>query len=245
MRKVLFVGDSHIHAIQEALKSRTDVPPELDIEALRLGSLENTKVAVDITIDGAIEKAKLLSAGDVFVAVLRGNQFNSVGLIQHPRPFDVLMPEETGEHMLLGAEIIPLQALKNFFFESLVNGYGRNLLQFRRNCAARMACLTPPAPKEDAEHIKRGAETYFRELGIGEIGVTPAPLRLKLWTLQQQALESFCRDNYIIYFDNPPETRDQAGFLKREYYAGDATHGNKKYGSRVLWQIASYMGTRI
>ena len=62
MRKVLLIGDSHIHAIQAALEERNLVPPELNFEALRLGSPEGAKVKVDVTIDGAVEKVKLLSA---------------------------------------------------------------------------------------------------------------------------------------------------------------------------------------
>ena len=126
--------------------------------------------------------------------------------------------------------------------ESLASGYGKQLLQLKSNCRSRVACLAPPAPKEDAEHIKKGAETYFRDLGIGEIGVTPATVRLKLWTLQQQALEAFCLKHGMIYLDNPVGTRDEAGYLDRKYYAGDATHGNKEYGSKVLWQVAGLLG---
>ncbi len=235
------IGDSHIYAIQAALEKLKLVPPALDFEALRLGAAKNGKIAGDVTLDGAIGKVKSLSRHDVFVALLRGNHFNSIGLIQHPQPFDILMPSESPEGLRSDAHVIPVQMLRSCFEESLTSGYGEHLLQLRRSCAARMVCLTPPAPKEDAEHIKKGAETYFRDLGINEIGVTPAPLRLKLWTLQQQALEAFCRANDIIYFDNPPDARDAAGFLKRKYYAGDATHGNKEYGSRVLWQIAGLM----
>ncbi len=240
-RKVLLIGDSHIYAIQAALAKKAKVPPGFSFEALRVGSHKNTKVKGDVTIDGAIEKVKSLSANDVFVTLLRGNEFNSVGLIQHPRPFDVMMPGETANQMQHGAEIIPVQTLRAFFTTSLVSGYGKLLLKLKGSCAAQMACLTSPAPKEDAEHIKRGAETYFRDLGISEIGVTPAPVRLKLWTLQQQALEAFCGANNIAYLDNPADARDEAGFLKRKYYAGDATHGNKEYGSLVLWQIACQM----
>lgn len=244
MRKVLLIGDSHIHAIQAALEQRNLVPPELEFEALRLGSRKNSKMTADVSLDGAVEKVKSLSADDVFVALLRGNEFNSVGLIQHPQPFDVMMPEETAEHMLPGAEIIPVQALRAFFTESLVTGYGKILLQLKYGCSARMICLTSPAPKEDAEHIKRGAETHFRDLGISQIGVTSAQVRLKLWTLQQQALQGFCRNNDIDFLDNPPDARDAAGFLKRRYYAGDSSHGNTKYGSQVLWQIACQMGAQ-
>ena len=193
-------------------------------------------------IEGAVEKVKGLAVDDLFVALLRGNQFNTIGLIQHPQPFDVLMPGDQADALLPDAEVIPLQILRNYFTESLGAGYGKQLLQLKSNCRSRVACLAPPAPKEDAEHIKKGAETYFRDLGIGEIGVTPATVRLKLWTLQQQALEAFCLKHGMIYLDNPVGTRNEADYLDRKYYAGDATHGNKEYGSKVLWQVAGLLG---
>ena len=245
LRKVLLVGDSHIYAIQAALEQRKSVPPELEFEALRLGTLKNNKITGDVTFEEAMDKVKSLSAGDVFVTLLRGNQFNSMGLIQHQQPFDVMMPGDSPAALVDGAEVIPLQLLRSFFADSLARGYSKKLLTLKQNCAARMACLAPPAPKEDSEHIKKGAETYFRELGIGEIGVTPGEVRLKLWTLQQQALEAFCRTNDIVFFDNPYDARDERGFLKRKYYAGDATHGNKEYGLQVLWQIAGLMGADV
>ena len=241
-RKVLLIGDSHIYAIQAALKNHRLVPPDVDFEALRLGSPRKEKIIGDVVIEGAVEKVKGLAVDDLFVALLRGNQFNTMGLIQHPQPFDVLLPGDSADALQPDAEIIPLQVLRNYFTESLASGYGKQLLQLKRNCSARVVCLAPPAPKEDAEHIMKGAETYFRDLGISEIGVTPAIVRLKLWTLQQQALEAFCLKHGMIYLDNPVGTRNEAGYLDRKYYAGDATHGNKEYGSKVLWQVAGLLG---
>lgn len=237
-RKVLLIGDSHIYAIQAALDDARLVPPGFDFEALRLAALKNNEMIGDITLEAALERIAALAPRDIFVTLLRGNQFNTMGLIQHPQPFDVMMPGPFAEHVEEHAEIIPLQVICSFFADSLRNGYGRQLIRLKRASAAPVACLAPPAPKEDGDHILRGAETYFKEHGIDKIGVTPAPVRLKLWTLQQQSLQAFCLEHGIVFLDNPPEAREDTGYLKRRYYAGDATHGNRHYGSLVLAQVA-------
>jgi hypothetical protein len=235
-KTMLILGDSHVYAVQDALAGF--VPESREISALRIATEKNGKIIGDIPLDDAIEKVAGLNADGLAVLMLRGNQFNTMGLIQHPRPFDIMMPEIAGGAVQPGAEIIPLATMRSFFAGTLRSGHGKNLSRFAHAAKCPIVCVAPPAPKQDAEHIMKGAETYFRDHGISEIGVTPAPVRLKLWTLQQEALQSFCRETGIIFMENPPGTRDGEGYLRREYYAPDATHANADFAVLLLEQLA-------
>ena len=240
-RHVLIVGDSHIYAVMSALDLKPELPSDLTFEALRNATEKNGTMIGDVTIDGAIERAAKLTADDLVVTLYRGNQYNTIGLIQHPRPFDLLMQSVDGGQIQPGAELIPVQMMRSHFAGTLRGGYGKIMLRIQAATPARVACVAPPAPKDDSEHIIKGAETFFRQHGIADFGVTAAPVRLKLWTLQQQALAGFCEENGMIFLGNPPGTRNEAGFLRRRYYAEDATHANGPYGVLFLEQIARIM----
>lgn len=236
-RKVLVVGDSHVYALMAALEDVSQLAPLVSFEILRNASQKNGSTIGDITVDSAVEFVSRLEPDDLVVTHYRGNQYNTIGLIQHPKPFDLCMQSIAGGQVAVGAELIPVQLMRNYMLDGIANGYGKILLRIRAATKAPVVCVAAPAPKEDAQHILKGAETYFREHGISEIGVTAAPVRLKLWTLQQQALSSFCTRNGIQFLGNPPEARTEEGYLKREYYADDGTHANAAYGALVLAQI--------
>ncbi|WP_373503573.1 hypothetical protein [Aestuariivirga sp.] len=241
MTKLLIVGDSHIYALREALETKPELPDGVSIELLRNASEKNGTIIGDITVDDAVKRAAALTAGDLLVTHYRGNQYNTLGLIQHPRPFDFVMQSVDGGKLQPGAEVIPLQMMRKYFADTLRGGYGKIMLRLKAACPVRMVCITPPAPKEDNAHIVEGAETYFKQHGISDIGVTPAPVRLKLWTLQQQALAEFCKENGMIFLGNPTSARDQEGYLRRRYYAEDATHANAAYGVMVLRQLVDIL----
>ncbi len=238
-RKVLIVGDSHVYAIKAAVDKIADHKSDFEFVALRLSTEKNGTKIGDIDLPELLTTATHLRSNDALVTTLRGNEYNILGLMRHPRPFEIMipgfadLPEDTYE------ELIPYATASSFMFESLKRGHGRQLSRIAKVCAAPVFCLSAPAPKEDEAHILNGADTYFRDAGISDIGVSPAPLRLKLWELQNGALAKLCSDLKAILLPNPPGTRDANGYLERAYYASDATHANTAYGGLVLDQIVA------
>lgn len=234
--RILILGDSHIHAIKDALREAKPETDGFDVTALRIISKSGLG---DITFDEGLAMCAQLTGSDFLATAFRGNQYNTIGLIQHARPFDVMLTETAP--MVEGAlEVIPLNLFRQFFYDTLKGGYGRLLLKVKETTKAPMACLAPPAPKEDGQLIKRKAETFFRNAGIAEFGVSPAQLRLKLWTLQDEALARYCAENSMIHLGNPSPARDENGYLRREYYFNDGTHGNSQYGALVIEQLVNF-----
>ncbi len=240
-RNVLIVGDSHIYAIKAAVEKATDQHPDFGFSALRLSAEKNGQKIGDIDLAEVLVSAETLRRDDALVMTLRGNQYNTMGLMRHPRPFDVRIPGFADLPDGSYEELIPYTTAYAYMADSLRRGYGKHLARIAKISSAPVFCLSVPSPKEDEAHIMKGAETYFRNAGIGDIGVSPAPLRLKLWELQSRALEAFCSEQGITFLPNPEGTRDASGYLDRSYYADDATHANTAYGTLVLEQLATVL----
>ncbi len=102
------------------------------------------------------------------------------------------------------------------------------------------ARTTAPPPKESTAHILKSVETAFLERGIQDAGVSPAPLRLRFWHMQNEVLGALLAEHGIPLLPPPPGTQTPDGYLHPDFYASDATHANNAYGARVLQQIQDY-----
>ena len=172
---------------------------------------------------------------DLVVSMIGGNQHAVYSTIQHPRPFDFFNPDV--ESMDEGVvEIIPYRALEDVFDKGLRMGDGRSLEALRSATVARVVHILPPPPKHDNEHIVQNHETMFAK-DLPEQGVSSPELRLKFWMLQKRVLMQICGELGIEVMMPPAQTVDEAGFLRPDFYAKDATHGNWLYGERVLREI--------
>jgi hypothetical protein len=229
--RLLVLGDSHCHAISLAHAERPADGPVM-ISVRRFAKVKNGNPLGDIDMPAALDLVRTLRPSDALVSVVGGNQYNSIGLIQHPRPFQVLSDESS--IVPPGSEIIPRRVLLDVFENGLRGRDGTKLRELRAAARCRVYHLVPPPPKEDLDHILRHHESNFAKAGILDHGVTPAPLRLALWSIQTEAIQAFCRANGIVPVLPPREAVDAAGFLHPTYYARDATHANRAYGELVL-----------
>jgi len=275
--RIVVIGDSHIHAVQEALKARGSTGTAVRIEAQRLlkmkqlrqpaesapgrgtpgsftwarrtlkGRRPAAKVTAlgDISFNDAIRIARRLRSEDILVSVIGGNQHAVLSTIQHPKPFDFMLPEEThlGEPVS-GTELIPFHTLYSFFGLGLRNGDAKTIQAFRSSTSARMIHLLAPPPKRMNEWIEQHHDTLFVAEGLGRQGVSRPELRLKFWQLQNRALEEICAELGVEVLGPPADALDPNGFLARPYYAGDATHANLRYGELVLQQLEAVVDWR-
>lgn len=235
--KILFFGDSHAHAIKNAIERRHEINQPVAIEAYRLLKIKNNHPFGDIELEEFLTKISALEPGDIVVSAIGGNQHAVFSTIQHPKPFDFQLNsndplEDNGE-----IQLIPARALHAHFKAGLTGRDGKTLQAFRASTTAKVIHLMPPPPKEDNEHILRHHETRFGQENIAELGVSSPKLRLKFWHLQTSILQSMCEELDIEPMLPPTQALTSDGFLKPEYYAGDATHANARYGELVLQQI--------
>lgn len=240
--RAIIIGDSHIHAIQSAITENLSTPDAIYFQAWRLKGTKFGKPIGDVTVAKLLDEIKNLRNNDALVLALRGNTYNVVGLMNHPKPFDLEIPGFPNIPEELVEERIPYSVVFAYFLKKITQEYGKLTIDIVGNCqSARKYLLAAPAPKFDNAHIIAGAETYFKDAGITDIGVAHPFLRLKLWEIQQRVLRMYCETYSITFLSNPDNTRDEAGFLKKFYYAKDATHANARYGAEVLQQMAEIM----
>jgi hypothetical protein len=235
----LFIfGDSHTIAIKKALGAR-------DAADRRIAGIEPvidvfTKVKAGVQLEGVTEQevAEHLSGaapGATLVAVVGGNQANSVGMIQHPEPFDFIDPDYPDAPLREGAVCVPYRVIAASLAFS-IRGKDFTLLEkMRQAFGGRMFQLAPPPPKADGAYVLRHAESVFRA-GDMSLGISPAPLRLKLWRAQVRESSRILAEAGITMLPPPQSALTPDGYLAEPFY-GDATHGNALYGEEVLGML--------
>lgn len=243
-RHIVLFGDSHIHAIQDALKSRPVQPEDVVIEARRLlkekanaprrrGSLKAGTIG-DTTFEDFRSVASRLRETDALVSVIGGNQHAVFSTIRHPKPFDFYSPEAIEGELNQDVSLIPYRTLYDFFLRGLRKGDGVTLAALRHTTRAKVMHLAAPPPKRKNAFIELYHDTHFAAEGIQKLGVSSPELRMKFWKLQNRALGEICGELGIELIPPPAEALDRDGFLERSCYAGDATHANVKYGVLVV-----------
>lgn len=256
--RIVLFGDSHSHAVQRAIEKRKGKGQPVPVVAYRLlkdktdrevgtsliarfigkfSFLENREGQLgDIRLEAFIKTIRTLRRDDVVLSMIGGNQHAVFSTIQHPQRFDFFTPqgEPTEEPPL---EIVPYRAFEDVFIKGLSKGDGQSIKALRGATVARLVHIIPPPPKADNAHIERHHESLFAKDGLTSRGVSPPELRLKFWNLQTRVLEQLCAEIGVEVMMPPARTVDEDGFLRPEFYANDATHGNWRYGERVLREI--------
>lgn len=241
-RRVLLFGDSHAHAVQRAIAKREGKDQPVPLSAHRLLKDKNNGVRVgDTSFEAFLKLIADLRPKDLVVSMIGGNQHAVCSTIQHPQRFDFFSPDV--DALAEDApEIVPYRALEDVFDTGLRAGDGRSLEALRAATVARVVHILAPPPKQDNEHIAKHHESLFAK-DLPQRGVSSPELRLKFWKLQTRVLVQICSELKIEVLKPPKRAVDEAGFLRPEFYANDATHGNWRYGERVLREVERlYLG---
>jgi hypothetical protein len=233
-RKILVVGDSHAHALKQALKSSTEAAFRSRFEILTLSRLKNGSMFGDASLEVCAERAAGLTEGDCLVSLIGGNQHHAFGLVQHPIKFDFFERDTSRSDIDSDAQTVPRSTLQGVFHSGLKNNDFRRLSVLREGARCSVMHLAAPPPKHDEEHILERHESNFSAQNIMTNGISAAPLRLKLWRLQMEVTQELCAEIDVDFVAFPSIARDSDGFLATEFYAKDATHVNRECGHLLL-----------
>jgi hypothetical protein len=236
-RRIIVFGDSHVHALQEAVRHRAAKGRKTHIEIRRLLKVKGNKSIGDTSFDEILEIARSLSPDDILVTVIGGNQHAVFSTIQHPEAFDFLIVGDDSNEFAGDTEIIPFRTLADYFASGIRNGDAHSIQALRKATVAKVFQLIAPPPKSENSFIEDYHDTRFAEEGIGDLGVSSPKLRMKFWRLQNHVIERFCKDMGVEIIPPPTAAREEDGFLARGCYAKDATHANENYGELVLEQL--------
>lgn len=194
------------------------------------------------TADGALLhpmlKTLISQAGHtLFLSSFGGNRHNIFGLIDHPTPFDFILPSHPDLPLRRNATLIPYDVLRDAL-TSFTHASLSEISALRNTYAGYVGHLESPPPNGDDAYVRKFLDPYFKDKAKG-LGIAPRHLRLKLWRLHSEIVLEHCKMRNIDFIPVPEESRDQDGFLLPQGYSTSATHANHWYGSLVVAQISA------
>ena len=220
--KVLIIGNSHVVCIQRALALRKD--PNVKCSHFRISSDEQVTSVPDL-VDAV--KEMNFDTPDVICLCIVGNQHNSLGLFESPRPFSI-GADKTGEEGLNDPSraFIPFNVMVDHLYHNFRPEFIAGLFDAFPD-SVRMYINAPP-PIGDWGHILANLGPF-----VDRIKDEPAPkaLRQQLYLAQTVALQRIadhCKASFLI---PPANTMDDDGFLLAEFFGKDPTHANTAYGN--------------
>ncbi len=234
-RQFVGVGHSHLVALTEAEAARLALPGAApsQITFVQMLAPEYTPTVLE---DGALNPAlQQAIAGPVTLfGCISGNEYHYLGLVDHPRPFDFVLPDRPDLPIRQDAEIIPAGLMRETMRSQVVGGVG--VLRALAAASDRRAWIVQsPPPVPDDDYI-RAHPIQFAEQ-VAQHGVAPASVRMKLWLLQSEVYRAACEELGLRYLDVPKAACDAAGFLLQPGWRQDPAHANSWYGQHVLQQI--------
>lgn len=244
MPAAIFIGNSHLVAVEAAYKARIGGKPRAYF--LQLHDAQFGETLVDGHPHGVnraiVSRLEGLMAGDPEITHLfssfRGSMHVGTSLFQQPRVFDVMLPDRPDLPFRPGAELIPYSV----FYEELCRRLAIQRPYF--NYIGALAGLKateieiPPAIPDEA-HILQYPGAFRDKVAPG---IFSAPvLRYKFWRTATNIARQMAAQAGMAYLPSPPAALTAMGDLKPEYWARDALHASTVYGSLVLDQVIGLM----
>ena len=238
MKRLLVIGNSHVEAVGQRYQAdlaegRT---PAMPIEVVNVLEPEFRPL-----LEGGVLNAAVVARLDhpdngLVVSMLGGNDHNVLGLVNHPIPFDFVLPERPDLPLTPGADPIPSRLVRDQLRRRMeILSY---LKVIRDHARQPMIHLESPPPIPDEDHIRRHPR-IFRE-SIAEHGVAPAVLRYKLWRVHSEIFREACEAADITFLPVPADMQDADGMMIPGAWNPDPTHGNLFYGARLIEQLVDY-----
>jgi hypothetical protein len=174
----------------------------------------------------------------VFIA-WNGNQHNVDFMFQTDPNFTMLGVAEDSN----GHESVPIpRAMIKSYFEPSFEDLTRIIPSLSN--AASITLMNGPAPKP-LSHIQKciAQEKYFTEIAeslgvvVDDLVVTSDSLRLGLWKLISEMLESYAHSMGLRFLSTPIDSLDGSGLLHEKYWVADTTHANEAYGVLQMERI--------
>ena len=245
MDKLLFLGNSHMGAFVAAGQDPSQAETEfrfLKITDPRYApSLKNT--GNGSAFGGVLgdELAAARADGFEIVSCIGGNAHNVIGMVQHPDPYDFVLPTAPDMPLTAGAQVVPYRLVKARLAAAVI-GQLKNLMSLAATGPVQHIESPPPIYSDD--WVLKNGNRLFQDNGLGSMGVSPAHLRYKLWDLHSQIFEETAAANGVTFVKSPAGVKDDHGYLREDFSSNDATHANRQYGLALLTEIKSNLAMR-
>ena len=171
---------------------------------------------------------------DLVISAVGGSAHDIIGLAQHPRPFDFVLPERPDLPLAPCADILPADAVRDAIrlkmedeqldLVRLLPAPGRRVVQVE----------SPPPSASDARLAEEmGMMPYAPR---PHLGPSPVWLRYKLWRLHSAIVRQACEAAGVEFLPHPQAALVEGCYLRPEFYQRPC-HANAGYGELVLRQL--------
>ena len=174
--------------------------------------------------------AKRVEHGRLVLSLIGGSAHTVLGMVEHPRPFDFVLPSAPGLPVDDTRELVPAAAIREKLVEMAAD-YLAMVPIVIRAATGPVIQIEPPPPVADPDRIAR-----FVPWGLfpGQPRViAPKWLRYKLWRMHSEVIAAACARFGIRYLHSPDGAKDDEGFLA-DRCDQDGSHANDAYGALVL-----------
>jgi len=245
-RRLLFVGHSHLTALElglRAIQART--PEDLGDTEVRFANLREDAYKLSgfrhgapETLPSALKSLLTDFKPDRIVLVLQGNEHNVLALVEHPQPFDFQLPGEPDLPLDESRTLLTHAAVEATLFHSLQSSVQPIMAAILALAKAPVTALETPPPLA-GDHI-RAHPGVFREK-LAERPVAPLTLRYKMWRVRTRQLHRLCAALGVAVIPVPANVFDESGLmLKPALHNPDPTHGNAGYGVLALRTVLRF-----
>ena len=177
--------------------------------------------------------AKRVAKARRVVSLIGGSAHTVLGMVEHLRPFDLVLPSEPDLPLDKSRDLVPADAMRAKLTE-MSDAYLSTLPAVMQAAGVPVIHLAPPPPVADADRI---APYVPWGLFPGQPRViAPKWVRYKLWRMHCEVISKTCARLGVGYAPAPGQAKDPEGFLHPDYDR-DGAHANAAYGALVLEKL--------
>ncbi|AGW15252.1 hypothetical protein [Megalodesulfovibrio gigas] len=250
---LVMFGHSHVGCVLNTSRQRkvdgftwTIIPiieaNRWQVQASTFDAARNLYIGNSVVMNSLQAHGAFTEGRRVVVSFCGGNVHNSLGLLEHQRKFDFVVPYEPDLPLDPAAELIPYDMMYEQF--KLRNqGYLGLLSHVARETRHPFVHMESPPPIPDHDFIVSTLDPTFKERAK-TTGITSAILRYKLWRCNSHVYADHCRQENIRFVETPACVKDAQGFLLKEGWK-NATHGNEWYGAKIMEHIEALAASSL
>ncbi|MBO0660997.1 hypothetical protein [Jiella flava] len=225
---MILYGNSHVECVARAGVTW----PDFSIARICSIREEEDELSGKQMTGSFIERSRNFSRSVKIFTSYLGTYHNIIGLLNHNIPFSLL--DGFDDLDLNNVEIVPESVM-----EEVISDYWKSksfLPRLRESTNCEIYHLMSPPPKQDLQRFASKAKRY-RGQAIADYGYAPAKHRLALWKLEKAFIDQYLNSLGVTSLGPPADAATPEGYLKPEFCAYDAQHGNEAYGALVARQI--------
>jgi len=220
------IGHSHIQAVASAA---TELKAPWDVIAFWVEPGAVIRNAGEATLRPDL--AERVAVGAPVLSFVGGSAHSTLGMVEHPRPFDFVLPSSPDLPLDPDRELVPASGVRAALAALDAEYVDLLSMVVRAAKGAPVTQLEPPPPLADSERI-------FANMPWGFFPdrpriIAPRWLRLKVWRMHSEMMAACCARLGVGYLRAPPEAQDADGFLKAGLDS-DGIHAGPIYGRMVI-----------